>query len=80
MKVSLTGQLCIAAGDLTEISIEAGTIGELLARLIERYPLMNIQMDRGIAVSINGEIFRDRWDEVIPADAEVFLMPRIAGG
>jgi len=31
-------------------------------------------------VSINGRIFRDSWFESIPEDAEVYLLPRIAGG
>ena len=35
---------------------------------------------RGIAVSINGKIYRDSWSEKIPADAEIYLLPRIQGG
>ena len=41
---------------------------------------MNKHMDAGIAVSINGEIYRDTWREEIPPDSEVYLLPRIPGG
>ena len=37
-------------------------------------------VDTGIAVSINGEIYRDNQNVEIAADAEVFLIPRIQGG
>ena len=69
-----------AADGAASISIEAGSIRELLRKLVERYPRMQSQLNTGIAVSINGEIYRDNWDEKIPADAEVFLLPRIQGG
>ena len=46
----------------------------------ERYPAMQEKVDEGIAVSINGDIYRDNWSEPIPANAEIFLLPRIAGG
>jgi sulfur carrier protein ThiS len=41
---------------------------------------MQKQLDDGIAVSVNGEIFRDSWSEEIPESAEIFLLPRIQGG
>lgn len=80
MQVSLTGSLRSAAGGAASVEIEADTIAELLARLVERYPQMNEQMAAGIAVSINGDIYRDEHGKKIPAGAEVFLLPRIPGG
>jgi molybdopterin synthase sulfur carrier subunit len=41
---------------------------------------MQNQLDDGIAVSVNGQIFRDNWSEEIPEGAEIFLLPRIQGG
>jgi molybdopterin converting factor small subunit len=58
----------------------AGTIRELLRKLVERYPRMQSHVDDGVAVSINGEIFRDNWGEPIPEGAEIFVLPRIRGG
>ena len=80
LEVSLSGSLQDSAGGLASISIDAATIRELLRKLVERYPRMQSRLDEGIAVSINGEIFRDNWAEEIPQDAEVFLLPRIRGG
>ena len=41
---------------------------------------MDTQIKGGVAVSINGEIFRDNWGEKIPEGAEIYLLPRIQGG
>jgi molybdopterin synthase sulfur carrier subunit len=60
--------------------MDAGTIRELLRKLVERYPRMQSRVDDGVAVSINGEIFRDNWGEPIPEGAEIFVLPRIQGG
>ena len=78
--VGPAGTLQGAAEGAASISIEAATIRELLRKLVERYPAMQARLDEGIAVSIDGEIYRDNWGTEIPSGAEVFLMPRIAGG
>lgn len=80
MEIQLSGTLRDAADGLASIDIEASTIRELLRKLVERYPRMQGQLDEGIAVSIDGEIYRDRWSQSIPPGAEVFLLPRIPGG
>lgn len=80
MQVSLNGSLRAGAGGASTIDIEAGTIRELLERLVDRYPDMRDYLDQGIAVAINGEVYRDDWSKSIPADAEVVLLPRIQGG
>ena len=74
------GTLRDAAGGAASIEVEAATIRELLRKVVERYPRMQNKLDEGIAVSINGNIYRDNWSESLPADAEIFLLPRIAGG
>ena len=48
--------------------------------LLLRYPDLQTHIDQGVAVSINGQIFRDDWTVAIPEDAEVYLIPRIDGG
>lgn len=80
LDVQLSGTLRDAAGGAASIQIEAATIRELLRKVVERYPRMQGKVEEGIAVSINGNIFRDNWGQAIPADAEIFLLPRIAGG
>ncbi len=80
LTVNLSGSLRDAAGGAASINVEAATIRELLRKVVERHPRMQRHLDEGIAVSINGEIYRDNWGQEIPADAEIFLLPRIAGG
>ena len=80
LAVQLSSSLREFAGGATTIPIEARTVRELLRKLVERYPRMGSRVDEGIAVSINGEIFRDDRNEQIPSGAEVFLLPRIQGG
>jgi molybdopterin converting factor small subunit len=80
VQVSLTGALRLAADGHASIDIEARTIGELITTLVERFPEMSEVLDEGIAVAIDGVIYRDDWTQRIPESAQVFLMPRIAGG
>ncbi len=76
----MTGPLRSAAGDAASIEIQARSIRELLRELVEQYPEMDQYLDQGIAVSINGTIYRDDGDVQIPSVAEVVLLPRIQGG
>lgn len=80
LEVNLSGSLRDATDGAASIMIEAATIRELLRKLVERHPRMQSQIDEGVAVSIDGNIFRDNRDEPIPEGAEVFLLPRIQGG
>ncbi len=80
LTVSLSGSLRSAVGGVESIEVQASTIRELLNKLSERYPGLDDHMETGIAVSIDGEIFRDNWSKEIPENAEVFLLPRLQGG
>jgi sulfur-carrier protein len=80
VNVVLWGSLKSAAGGTSSVDVEARDIREMFGKLGDLYPGLKPHIDRGIAVSINGRIFRDSWSEKIPEDAEVYLLPRIAGG
>lgn len=79
-RISFTSSLRSALGGADVVEVEAATIRELLSKLVEDYPAIQKHLDAGIAVAIDGEIYRDKLDVKIPAKSEVFLMPRIAGG
>ena len=79
-QVILDGAFRAAAGNAESVDLQADTIGELLRRLAARYPDLQKQLDEGLAVSVNGVIYRDDWSQAIPPDAEVVLLPRIPGG
>ena len=78
--VSLSSGFADAADGAASVEIEAATVRELLRRLVDRYPRMEALFDEGVAVSINGDIYRDIRDLPIPEGAEVFLLPRLQGG
>jgi len=80
LQVQVSSSISQALDGATTIALNAQTVSELMSKLSERYPRMQRQLDEGIAVSINGQIYRDNWQVAIPADAEVYLLPRIPGG
>jgi molybdopterin converting factor small subunit len=52
----------------------------LLASLGETYPGLRPQLQRGIAVAVDGIVYRDDWQRPIKPDSEVILLPRLQGG
>ena len=80
VEVHLWGALRPAAGGASSVEIEADSIREMFRKLEETYPGMAAHIARGIAVSIDGKIFRDSWGEKFPPGAEIYLLPRIQGG
>ena len=79
-EIHLWGALRPAAGGASSVLVEAKTIRELFRKLEEAYPGMAPHIARGIAVSINGKIYRDNWQAELPVGAEIYLLPRIQGG
>jgi sulfur-carrier protein len=78
--IHLWGALRPFADGAESVSIDARTIRELFRVLIERYPGMEPHIKRGVAVSIDGRIWRDEWERELPEGAEIYLLPRIPGG
>lgn len=79
-EVTLWGSLAAAAGGKNKLEIEAKDIRELFRKLAEQHPGLEPYIDRGIAVAIDGVIYRDTWSKELPQGAEIFLLPRLAGG
>jgi sulfur-carrier protein len=80
LTIHLWGALRPLVGGALFIEVEAETIRELFRKLSENYPAMEPHIKRGIAVSINGQIYRDQWEKTMPQNAEIYLMPRVPGG
>ena len=78
--VTLWGSLAAVAGGKDKLDIEAKDIRELFRKLAEQFPAIEPFIDRGIAVAIDGTIYRDTWSKKLPEGAEIFLLPRLAGG
>ena len=79
-RVVLWRSLQAAAGGATEIEIDAENIQQLLARLGEKYPKLKPVLASGVAVSIDDVIYREDRLRPIPSGAEIFILPRMAGG
>lgn len=69
-----------ALGGADALEVEARTLRELMRKLVDKYPRLQKHIDEGIALAIDGHIYRDDWDVDIPAGSEIYLMPRIQGG
>lgn len=78
--VRLWGALVAVAGGKDRLEIDARDIRELFRKLAEQHPGFEPFIDRGIAVAIDGTIYRDTWSKKLPEGAEIFLLPRLAGG
>ena len=80
LEVYLTASLRDVAGGAQMVLVHAETIRELFRKLCERYPGFEEKLEQGIAVSVDGDIYRDSWNKLIPPDAEIYLLPRVNGG
>ena len=80
VEVTLWGSLQAVAGGNSKVDVDAKDIRELFRKLVEQYPGLEPWVERGIAVAIDGTIYRDTWSKTLPKDAEIFLLPRLSGG
>jgi molybdopterin synthase sulfur carrier subunit len=80
VRVKLGGPLMSQAGGATEFEVEAATVRELLDRLAVLYPQLKPILDRGVAVAIDGTIYRSAFLAPIPEGSEVYLLPALSGG
>ncbi len=69
-----------AVGGCDEVEIKAKDIRQLLNNLESEYPSLAPHIKRGVAVSINGQIYRDSPFKKLDDNTEVFIIPRLAGG
>lgn len=78
--VILTGTLKDYTGGLSEMEIEAANVHQLIAILGERFPALKPRLEKGLAVAIDGDLFKDAWFQPIPENSEVHLLSAMAGG
>jgi len=73
-----------AALDLThgqrEIEVEATTFRRLVLELEQRFPGLGKQVEEGMAIAIDGEIFQDHYGATLTPGSEIVLIPKIGGG
>lgn len=78
--VHLWGALRPALGGAASVELDAANIRDLFQQLENQYPKTLPFIEEGIAVSVDGIIYQDSWLKELPPGAEIYLLPRIAGG
>ncbi len=67
-------------GGLRELEVEATNFRRLVLELDRRFPGFGHQVEEGMAVAINGEIYQDAYHAPLDPESEIYLIPKIAGG
>ena len=78
--VVLVGNLRQFTGGIAEIDLEVGSVQQLFRKLGETFPELAPHLAHGLAVAIDGHIYQDAILIPIPPEAEVHVLPAIAGG
>ena len=68
-----------ATGGLTEISIDAPRVHELLRALTDRFPAIAPQL-AAVSIAVDGQIYHDAEFVPLAHDSEIYLLPRVSGG
>jgi molybdopterin converting factor small subunit len=67
-------------GGVSEFDVEANNFRRLVLELDRLYPGLGRQVEEGMAVAIDGEIFQDAYLAAFNSDSEIYLIPKIGGG
>ena len=67
-------------GGKAELEVAATTFRRLVLELDQRFPGLGHQVEEGMAVAIDGEIWQDAYLAPLGPDSEVYLIPKIGGG
>ena len=67
-------------GGVTEFEVEATTFRRLVLELEQKFPGLGKQVEEGMAVAIDGEIFQDAYGVELKSGSEIVLIPKIGGG
>jgi molybdopterin converting factor small subunit len=77
--VYLPGAWTAATGGLTEVSIDAPRVLELMRSLTERFPAIAPQL-AAVSIAVDGQIYHDAEFVPLTRDSEIHLVPRVSGG
>ena len=79
--VVFTGTLCRRfTGGVTELDVEATNFRRLVAELEKRFPGLGRQVEEGMAIAVDGEIYQDCYAVPLRPESEIYLIPKIGGG
>ena len=73
-------------GDVERLTVEGGTVRQIVGNLETRYPGLRQrlcagdELRPGLAVAVNGTVSRAGLLQKVPAGSEVHFLPAIGGG
>ncbi len=67
-------------GGGSELEVAATTFRRLVLELEQLFPGMGRQVEEGMAVAIDGEIYQDAYAAELKPGSEIYLIPKIGGG
>ena len=79
-RITLSSSLAPFTEGVLELELDVANVRQLFQTLGERYPELRSQLESGVAVAIDNEIYQDALLQPIARDSEVILIPKIAGG
>jgi molybdopterin converting factor small subunit len=80
-KVTLSGSALLPyTNGQAELHVAADTFRRLIRELNDRYPGLGTQVEEGMAIAIDGEIYQDAYGVALKPESEIYIIPKIAGG
>lgn len=79
-RVVLSSTLTPYTDGALELELDVVNVRQLFQLLGERFPGLRDQLEEGVAVAIDDEIYQDALLQPIGRDSEVILITKIAGG
>lgn len=80
VEVNLWSGLRALADGNEVVTVEAATVGEVLAGLVAAHPGLADAIGAGVSVAVDGRIIVNTMSEPVRPDSEVYLMQRLKGG
>jgi len=81
VRVMLTGGFSRRyTNGVREFEIQARTVRGVISAMDRLYPGLGEHLEEETSLAVNGVIHEVVYTQIIPADAEVFFIPRIEGG
>lgn len=68
------------AGGVVEHDVPGESVRHVVRILDERFPGLGAQLEHGVAVAIDGEIYQNAFLEPVGPNSEVCFMPALEGG
>ena len=78
--VNLWGSLQQFTAGQFQLQVEAENVRDILVNLGKKYPALQSILNSGVAIAIDGQIYRDAWFQPVSQNSEIFLFPKMAGG